>query len=212
MPSAEQRYWIAQRVARLHSLGFDVEELELVETADGNVPQVRTRIAESGHARRELLALTGLAVEENQARRLLTDIVGYRAHLERTTRGPVTSALAASQWLTDVYAKVVDSVPPDLRGRLSPASCSTRCSCTEHRWYLSEAAGRDVGTREAARSYIAKVLSDVPAESSAAPPEPVTPPKPDVRSGASPRGHRTARPRPPACWRSRARPAGSEAG
>jgi hypothetical protein len=41
----------------------------------------------------------------------------------------------------------------------------------EHRWYLSEASGRDVGTRAAARSYFAKVLPDVPAEFTAAPPQ-----------------------------------------
>jgi hypothetical protein len=32
----------------------------------------------------------------------------------------------------------------------------------EHRWFLSEKAGRDVGTTEAARSYFATVLPAVP--------------------------------------------------
>ena len=32
----------------------------------------------------------------------------------------------------------------------------------EHRWFLSEAAGRDVGTTAAARDYFARVLPEVP--------------------------------------------------
>jgi hypothetical protein len=169
LPPEEQRFRIAQRVRRLNQLGFDVEELELVETPEGNVLKVRTRVAEPGHARRELLALTGLAVEENQARRLLNDIAGYRAHLEHKTRGPVTTALAASRWLTDVYAKVLDAVPAQLRDRLPPGELFHEV--LEHRWYRSEAEGRDVGTTEAAHSYFKKVLPDVPAEFTATPPQ-----------------------------------------
>jgi hypothetical protein len=168
VPPDEQRFRITQRVRRLNELGFDVDELELVETPGGNVLKVRTRVAEPGNARRQLLALTGLAVEENQAQRLLNDIAGYRAHLERKTGGPVTTALAASRWLTDVYAKVVDAVPPQLRDRLSPAELFHEV--LEHRWYKSEAEGRDVGTTEAAHSYFKKVLPHVPAGFTATPP------------------------------------------
>jgi hypothetical protein len=169
VPPEEQRFRISQRVRRLNELGFDVDELELVETPEGNVLKVRTKVAEPGDARRELLALTGLAVEENQARRLLNDIASYRAHLERKTGGPITMALAASRWLTDVYAKVVEAVPPQLRDRLSPAELFHEV--LEHRWYKSEAEGRDVGTTEAAHSYFKKVLPEVPAEFTATPPK-----------------------------------------
>ena len=167
LPPDEQRFRIRQRVQRLNELGFDVEELELVETPEGNVLKVKTRVAEPGNARRDLLALTGLHVQENQARRLLNDIASYRAHLERKTGKPVTRALAASQWLTEIYKKVVDGIPPALRGRLSPAEVFHEV--LEHRWYLSEAAGRDVGTTEAATSYFTKVLPSVPEEFSAGP-------------------------------------------
>lgn len=168
LPPDEQRFRIGQRLRRLNSLGFDVEELELVETPTGNVLKVRTRVAEPGDARRELLGLTGLVVQENQARRLRGDIASYRAHLEQRTGAPVTTAVAASRWLTDVYKKVVDAIPPGLRGRLSPAEIFHEV--LEHRWYLSEAAGRDVGTSEAARSYFTAVLPGVPEEFTAAPP------------------------------------------
>ena len=49
----------------------------------------------------------------------------------------------------------------DLRDRLSPAEVFSEV--LEHRWYMSEAAARDVGTTAATRHYIEQVLSAVPA-------------------------------------------------
>jgi len=56
---------------------------------------------------------------------------------------------------------VIASVPDELRGRLAPAEIFHEI--LEHRWYMSEAAGKDVGTTAAARSYFEKVLPTVPA-------------------------------------------------
>lgn len=166
----EQRYRIRDRLTRLHDLGFDVDELELVETDRGNVLKVRTRVAEPGHHRRELLSRTGLDVQENQARRLLDDIASFRAYLERSEARPVTPARAAERWLDEVYAPVISAVPASLRGRLTPAEVFHEV--LEHRWYLSEAAGRDVGTTAAATSYLARVLPAVPAQFAAEAPVP----------------------------------------
>ncbi len=44
----EQRYRIAERLRRLNDLGFDVDEVELVESGEGNKLRIRTRVAESG--------------------------------------------------------------------------------------------------------------------------------------------------------------------
>ena len=54
-----------------------------------------------GHHRRELQGLTGLTVEDAQARRLLNDIASYTASLGLAPRGPDT--LVANRWLTEVY-------------------------------------------------------------------------------------------------------------
>ena len=40
---------------------------------------MRTRVAESGHFARQLFLRTGIDAGENQARRLLNDIAGFRA-------------------------------------------------------------------------------------------------------------------------------------
>ncbi|WP_433466062.1 DUF4032 domain-containing protein [Spirillospora sp. CA-128828] len=157
----EQRYRIAERLRRINSLGFDVDEVELVDAGpSGARMRVRTRVAEPGHHRRILMARTGLDAQENQARRLLNDIAGYRGHLERVRGAPVPEVVASNKWLAEVYEPVINAVPPGLRDRLDDVELFHEV--LEHRWFLSEKSGRDVGTSAAARDYFASVLPDVP--------------------------------------------------
>ena len=142
----EQRYRISERLRRLNELGFDVDEVELV--------------AEPGHHRQLLFTRTGLVAQENQARRLLNDIAGYRAHLEQTEKQPVREAVAANRWLAEIYDPVIAAIPPQLRGRLDDAQIFHEI--LEHRWFLSETTGRDVGTVAAMQDYFARVLPSVP--------------------------------------------------
>jgi Domain of unknown function (DUF4032) len=171
----EQRYRIAQRLRRLNELGFDADEVELISTGEGNRLRVRTRVAESGHHRRQLFLRTGIDAEENQARRLLNDIASFRGYLEQKEGHPVSETVAANRWLEEVYDAVQAAIPDDLRDRLAPAEIFHEI--LEHRWYLSERSGRDVGTTAAARSYFETVLPKVPAPLSGvaeAPDEPLT--------------------------------------
>jgi hypothetical protein len=156
----EQRYRIAERLQRLNELGFDADEVELISTADGNRLRLKTKVAESGHHSRELFLRTGLTAEENQARRLLNDITSFRGYLEQKEGHPVGEIVAANRWLAEVYDPVVAAIPASLRGRLAPPEIFHEIM--EHRWYLSEEAGSDVGTTAAARSYFQTVLPDVP--------------------------------------------------
>ena len=156
----DQRFRIAQRLRRLNELGFDADEVELISTPAGNRLRVRTKVAESGHHSRQLFLRTGISAEENQARRLLNDIASFRAYLEQKTGRPVSEIVAANQWLIEVYDPVVNAIPGELRGRLAPAEIFHEI--LEHRWYMSEEAGTDVGTAAAARSYFQTVLPRVP--------------------------------------------------
>jgi hypothetical protein len=72
----------------------------------------------------------------------------------------VSEIVAANRWLEEVYDPVVAAIPEDLRGRLAPAEIFHEI--LEHRWYMSETAGRDVGTTAAARSYFERVLPQAP--------------------------------------------------
>jgi Domain of unknown function (DUF4032)/Lipopolysaccharide kinase (Kdo/WaaP) family len=157
----DQRYRIADRLRSLNDLGFDAEEIEIVPTPEGSKLKVRTRVAEQGQDTRRLFLRTGIEAGENQARRLLNDIASYRAYLEQKSGHPVSEVVAANGWLEEVYDPVINAIPDELKDRLAPAELFHEV--LEHRWYLSERAGRDIGTTAAARSYFEQVLPQAPA-------------------------------------------------
>jgi hypothetical protein len=156
----DQRYRIADRLRRLNELGFDADEVELLSTPEGTRLRVRTKVAESGQQSRQLFRETGIHADENQARRLRNDIASFRGYLEQKNGYPVSETVAAHRWLEDIYDPVTAAIPDSLQGRLSPPEIFHEI--LEHRWYLSEDAGRDVGTTAAARSYFDNVLPAVP--------------------------------------------------
>jgi hypothetical protein len=152
----DERYKIDERLHRLNDLGYDVEEVKLVGTGGRYKLRLDPRVVELGHHRRRLGSLTGLDVQENQARRLLQDIDAYRA-----VNGG-SEQVAAFRWLREVFEPIIDSVPEALRGKLEPAEIFHEILV--HRWYLSESRGRDVGLEDAARSYVETVLAEAPEE------------------------------------------------
>jgi hypothetical protein len=160
IPPEEQRHRIAKRLRRLNELGYDADEVELIPTPEGTRLRIRTRVAESGQHSRDLFRKTGIAADDNQARRLLNDIASFRGYLEQKKGQPVSEIVAAHRWLEEVYDPVVSAIPGRLRGRLAPPEIFHEI--LEHRWYMSEAARRDVGTTAAARSYFDTVLPEVP--------------------------------------------------
>jgi hypothetical protein len=152
----EQREGVADRLRRLDDLGFDADEIELITSPEGIRLRVRTSVAEPGHHRHELARLTGLEVQENQARCLLDDLHAYRAWLERQDGVIVAETVAGRRWLVEIYAPVVESIPDELAGRLEPAEVFYEV--VVHRGKLSETEGAAVGTAEAADSYFRTVL------------------------------------------------------
>jgi hypothetical protein len=158
----DERYRIEARMRRLNELGFDVDEVEFVSTEEGTRLLLRSSVTEQGHHRRRLFGLTGLEAQENQARSLLNDLANFRASEERRLGRPVPEQVAAYQWLTRVFEPTVAAIPEELRAKLEPAEVFHEV--IEHKWFLSERAGQDVGVAEAVDSYIATVLPSVPDE------------------------------------------------
>jgi hypothetical protein len=158
----DETYRIDARVARLNDLGFDVEELELTRTDAGDRVRLVPRVVELGYHAPRLQALTGLVTQENQARRLLNDIRRFRARLEKQQARTVPETVAAARWLDQVFDPVLGKIPPELREKLEPAEIFHQV--LEHRWFLSEAQGMDVGMDPSIRSYVANVLSFAPDE------------------------------------------------
>jgi tRNA A-37 threonylcarbamoyl transferase component Bud32 len=164
--TTDEIWRIEQRMQRLNDLGFDVDELDIVTDWVGATVRVQPKVVEANHHARELQRLTGLDVEDNQARRLLNDLAAYTAH---QGLGHESRSIVAHLWLTTVYEPINAMVPPELRGRLQPAEVFHEI--LEHRWFLSEQQGHPVRTVEAARSYIDNVLKAHPEEALAGEPE-----------------------------------------
>ena len=95
----------------------------------------------------------GLETEELQAKRLLASFDRFRGR-EKSPKPPMTDS--ARRWLEEVFHPTVNLIPPELEGRIERAQFFHEA--LEHRWYLSERAGHDVGLEFAAKSYVAEVL------------------------------------------------------
>jgi hypothetical protein len=155
-------WWrIDARLQRLNELGYDVGEVQLVDEPGGTRLKLQTQVVEAGHHQRRLSQLTGLNVEENQARRLLNDLDSFRAAAVMPGVD-VDEVTVARHWLTDVFEPAIERVPVELRGKLEPAELFHEILV--HRWYMSEAAGDDVGMEAATKSYIDNVLRYRPDE------------------------------------------------
>jgi hypothetical protein len=150
----QERFRIDARLRGLAELGFDVEELELVATGSGYRLRFSPQVVEPGHHSRRLLRLTGISAQENQARRLLHDIGGFRARLRGAQA--LQESVVAARWLAEVYEPTLAAIPAELRAQLEAAEIFHQM--LEHRWFLSEARGRDVGLQTAVASYVENVL------------------------------------------------------
>ncbi|EGD42427.1 hypothetical protein NBCG_03320 [Nocardioidaceae bacterium Broad-1] len=164
--SAAEMWHIEQRIERLHDLGFDVEELDITTSEDGDTVALRPRVVELGHHRRELRTLTGLDVQDAQARRILNDISAYRATREL---GDLPIEVAANRWLREIYEPIVAMRPPGAAAKLTPAQMFHEI--LEHRWVLSQFAGEWVKLINAAESYYEDVIQHRPDEAVTPPPE-----------------------------------------
>ena len=157
----EHEVWrIQERVRQIQDLGFDVAEVSMArKDAEGErLVVMQPLVVASGHHYRRLLGLTGLSAGENQARRLLADFDQFRAEQVAS----VTEQEAAGLWLTQRYQPLLAAVPDELRARLELPEIFHEA--LEHRWYLSQADGRDVPWEEAVARYVAEILAQKPEE------------------------------------------------
>ena len=81
----------------------------------------------------------------------------YGAHLESVAGRRLRESAVAERWLTERYEPTIAAIPADLAVKLEPAELYHQV--LEHRWYLSEVAGFDVGLGETIASYAAGVLA-----------------------------------------------------
>ena len=144
---------VERAMRQLHDLGFAVEEVSIAIDGENKVLKFQPKLVAAGYHTNRLRELMGLETEELQAKRILASFDRYRA---RESAILTTVNEAAFKWLTEVFNPIVNSVPAEHVGRVEPAQLFHEV--LEHRWYLSEAAGHDVGLDFAAKSYVSGVL------------------------------------------------------
>ena len=152
--SAGERWKISRRVEKLNELGFDIEELSIKTDGTGTTVKIQPKVVDAGHHTRRLLRLTGLDVEENQARRLLNSLDEYRLKHDRPG---ADEEVLAHEWLSRVFEPVVLAIPKEFSGKLEPAEIFHQV--LEHRWYMAENARRGIPLQEAVDSYVRNVLA-----------------------------------------------------
>ena len=145
------RYAVAARIRRLNDLGFAIDEIELEPGRAGRL-RFRVAVATRRFHARELERRTGLVALEGQARILMNDLRQYRSWLEWYEQRQIDRPEGARRWLAEVFrritARLAAVVGPDRD------IIQSYCDVLEHKWLLSEQAGRDVGLEAALESYL----------------------------------------------------------
>ncbi|QCV95788.1 DUF4032 domain-containing protein [Acidipropionibacterium acidipropionici] len=154
---------VESRVRRLNALGFDVAELDIETSPDGSTLRIQPKVVDAGHHQRRLMRLTGLDVEENQARRLLNDLDTFRA---RKGLQHADEAVVAHMWLTECFEPVIAQIPPELARKRELAQFFHEV--LDYRWYQSQRENREVSHVEAAKGYVRDVLAKLPDEAMSA--------------------------------------------
>jgi hypothetical protein len=151
--SKDERWRITQRVERLNELGFDIEELMIKTEENGRSVKIQPKVVDAGHHARRLIRLTGLDVEENQARRLLNDLDAFKVKFDAEGDEEVL----AHRWLSEVFEPVVKAIPRQYSGKLEPAEVFHQV--LEHRRSLAENQQKGVPLADAVNSYVENVLA-----------------------------------------------------
>ena len=144
---------VERAMRQLHDLGFAVEEVSIAIDGENKVLKFQPKLVAAGYHTNRLRDLMGLETEELQAKRILASFDRYRA---RESNSSASINETAFKWLTEIFNPRINSVPAEHVGRVEPAQLFHEV--LEHRWYLSEAAGHDVGLDLACKTYISEVL------------------------------------------------------
>ncbi len=147
------RHAVERAMRALQDLGFAVEEVEILIDGDQGKLKFQPKLVASGYHQHRLHDVLGLHAEELQAKRLLASFDRYRA---REKKPLPTVEESARRWITEVFEHTINQIPEDLRGRVEAAQMFHEI--LEHRWYLGEKAGRDVGMDFSTQDYIAHIL------------------------------------------------------
>ncbi len=151
----KDKWKIEERIKRLNNLGFDVAELIMTTDVDGTSLIIKPKVVDAGHYSRQILRLTGMDVEEQQARHMINDMHTYQV---TSGRKDVPLEIVAHAWLDEIFEGTLAKVPTELLAKLEPAQIFHEI--LEHKWYLSEKQGSEVDIFLATESYVRDILQN----------------------------------------------------
>ena len=149
----KDRHAVERAMRALQDLGFAVDEVSVSLDGQSQKLYFQPKIVAPGYHRNRLRELTGLETQALQAKRLLASLDRFRGR-EDNPRPPMSDS--ARRWLNETYRPIVEKIPQNLQGRIEEAQFFHEV--LEHRWYLSEREGHDVGLAFSAQSFIDDVL------------------------------------------------------
>lgn len=147
----DEHYRITERIHRLNDLGFDVDEVDLIRTADGNRLEMKIAVGgRSFHANR-LKELTGIDVRERQARMILSDLYYHQAQ-DGAGSTSTHKAVAAIRWRVGVFEPLIERLRDTLH---MDDPIQAYCDLLHHRYIQSYQQSQDIGTEAALQSWLA---------------------------------------------------------
>ena len=150
---ASDRHAVERAMRSVQDLGFAVEEVEVTFDGEGHRLNFRPKVVAPDYHKVRLQELMGLSTEEIQAKRILASFDRY---YQRIKEPRPSIEEVAPIWLDEVFNRVINQIPTTLRGRVEDAQVFHEV--LEHRWYLGEKAGGDVGLDFATADYIKSIL------------------------------------------------------
>ncbi len=147
--SRSEGYRIRERIARLNSLGFAVDNIDIIPRDDGHLVTMATHVVGRTYNSDRLRRLTGIEASENQSLVILGDIEYHLAKFGRATS--TGKSVGTMTWLTTVYEPIVARISvllPD------DDPVQRYCDFLNHRLELATERKADVENDEAFQSWV----------------------------------------------------------
>lgn len=152
---AGDRHAIRGRIRRLNDLGFAIEEIQLdplaAERRPGTV-RLHVTVSNRDYHARELRRRSGIEALEGQARLLLNDLAEHAAWLAWSSGADIGDSEAVVRWVGEVLGPALQRLEPAIGEGRDPIQAY--CDVLEHKWFMSERSGADVGLELAIAAYL----------------------------------------------------------
>lgn len=106
--SANERYRIRKRIARLNELGFSVDDVDLAPVGQDDRVRMRVRVGGRTFHSQRLRELTGIEASENQARQILSDLNYYIA--KSGSHSATGKTVAVMSWITTCFDPLIAQI------------------------------------------------------------------------------------------------------